>query len=72
MILYSMLLSSNRLTPEEGLLLTPFFKSPEKQRPKETSVMLLPEVEDGHEKNNVQIILKFQVSKKTAISYKIF
>lgn len=72
MILYSMLLSSNILTPEEGLLLTPFLKNSIKQpAQKNLCVKLLPEVEDLDVQANFQRILKFQVSKRTSISYRL-
>ena len=71
MILYSMLLSSNRLTPEEGILLTPFLKNSTKKPKKELSVELLPEAEDVGAKNTFQGIFKFYVSKRTNISYRL-
>jgi hypothetical protein len=72
MILYSMLLSSSRLTPEEGILLTPFLKNSIKPRmQKKINVKFLPEVKEQDSQNMCKKIFRFRVSKKTNILYQL-
>lgn len=68
MMLYDVLVSSNRLTPEESMMLTPFL-------PKSVSaaihspVKILAELDLETPTLKKEKIKKFQVSKKTAIRF---